>query len=211
MYKLNIGSGILGADSPWADWLNADFAAFEQDKGDWSLAEYVNFDFRNPWPIENEVADCIFASHVFEHIEYNKIPLFICECYRALKPGAPIRMICPDPRVFIRNWQMGNTEFIRDCYGAQNWERWDYEHNPHMGFTDMFFPEHYAHANCPSIDMVMMFMIRAGFKKVAELNYGNSMFPHFFGTDRPVSDNPEGHPKTMDNRPGMSWYLEAVK
>ncbi len=210
--KLNIGSGILGANSPWADWVNVDFAAFEEDKGDWSLAEYLNFDMRNtPWPLDNEVAECIFASHVFEHIEYNRIEGFIGECYRVLKPGGPIRMICPDPRVFIRNWQIRNREFIRDCYGQENWDRWDYENNPHLGFTDMFFPDHYAHANCPSIDMAMMFLIRAGFRIVQEMNYGNSRFPKYFGTMRPVSDNPEGHPETMDNRPGMSWYLEAVK
>jgi len=204
--RLNIGSGLLGADSPWVDWVNADFAAFEEDKGDWSLAEYINFDFRNQWPLEDNVADCIFASHVMEHIEYARLPLFFGECFRVLKDGAPIRMICPDPRVFVRNWQMGNTQFIKDCYGLQNWERWDYTNNPHMGYTDMFFPEHYAHANCPSLDMAMMYMIRSGFSNVAELNYGNTMFPEFYGTDQP-----DEWPITMDNRPGMSWYMEGVK
>lgn len=209
--KLNVGSGILGADSPWADWVNVDFAAFEADKGDWSVAEYLKFDVRKKWPLEDGVADCIFASHIFEHVEHNLLSLFAAECYRVLKPGAPIRMICPDPRVFIRNWQMGNLQYIKDCYGMQNWERWDYEHMPHMGFTDMFFPDHYAHTICSAIELAMIHLIRAGFDPVAEMNYGNSMFPEFFGTDQPVAGNPEGNPKTMDNRPGMSWYLEAVK
>ncbi len=204
--KLNIGSGRLGADSLWADWVNVDFAAFEADKGDWTLAEYLSFDVRNMWPLENEVADCIFASHIFEHVEYNKLEHFIGECFRVLKPGAPIRMICPDPRAFIRNWQINNKQFILDCYGEENWRRFEYGAKPHRGFTEMFVGPNYSHVMCSSIDLTMIHMIFAGFTSVQEMNYSNTAFPQFYGTDQE-----DEWPKTMDNRPIMSWYLEAVK
>lgn len=194
--RLNVGSGFLGEGSPWADWTNVDFAAFEEGN-DWSKATYLKFDVRNPWPLENEVAECIFASHILEHVEYNKVFLFITECHRVLKPGAPIRIICPDPRIFVMNWRQGNTQFIKDSYGIENWDRWGYENNTHIGYSDMFFAEHYAHAICPSIDLVTIFMIRAGFRDIADLPYTCTKFPEFF--------------KDMDNRPVMSWYLEAIK
>lgn len=194
--KLNVGSGFLGADSLWKDWKNVDFA-YEPDDPKWQKAEYLKFDIREKWQLEDNVADCIFASHVLEHIEYDKLFLFITECHRVMKPEAPIRIICPDPRIFIKAWRQGNTQFIKDSYGMENWDRWGYENNTHIGYSDMFFGEHYAHAICPSIDLVTIFMIRAGFKDIADLTYTCTKFPEFF--------------KNMDNRPMMSWYLEAVK
>lgn len=46
-----------------------------------------------------------------------------------------------------------------------------------------------------------MFLVRVGFSKVTEMRYCNTEFPQFFGD----------YEHTLDNRPVMSYYLEAVK
>lgn len=203
--KLNLGSGFMGADSPWSgdDWLNVDVHAFEKEN-DWTKAKYVNFDMKNIlWPIESNSADCIWASHIMEHFNYLEVQAVIKECYRVMKFGSPMRIVCPDPRKFIINWQIKNKQFILDCMSQDYWDRWNYEKHLNIGFTDMFFPEHLDHSLCPSIDYIMICLIRVGFSKVWEASYGITEFHQFFG----------GHEvgETMDNRPHLSWYLEAVK
>ena len=206
MQKVNIGSGPVGADNIFAkDWVNVDFAYIKDDPV-WVHAKYLAFNIEGTWKLEDNSVDCLFASHVFEHIFYEKLFPVIKEAYRVLKPDAPIRIICPDPRIFIRNWEIGNEQFLFDCYGPQNFERWDYEHNSHIGFSDMFFGDHYDHHLIISIDILKMMLVRAGFQAVYEMSYTNTQFPEFFGTDQPDKWGP-----TVDNRPVMSYYLEAVK
>ena len=44
-------------------------------------------------------------------------------------------------------------------------------------------------------------MVRVGFRSVAEMSYTNTQFPQFFGD----------YNNSIDNRPVMSFYMEAVK
>lgn len=201
--RLNIGSGPhCGGHQVFnkPEWRCVD-DAHEPGKPEWDNARYIKFDITNPWPLEAETVECIFASHILEHIVYEKQRALAEHCYRALKPGAPIRIICPDPRIFIRNWQAKNRQFILDCYGPDNWKRNHYEESDAKAFTDMFFSDNYDHVLAPGIDMIAIMFVRAGFRKVTEMQYCNTEFPQFFGD----------YESTIDNRPVMSWYLEAVK
>lgn len=208
--KLNIGSGaVKGTIFAGSDWLNVDSHWSPEDKG-WPVGgRYINFDIREAWPLDDESAECIFASHVFEHIVYDKLMGTFAECYRVLKPGHPIRIVCPDPRAFIDAWRSGNYQFIRDSYDEPLIERWDYEHNPHIAFTDMFFSDHIDHwlISCP--DLLTMFMIRAGFSVITEMKYASTEFPQHFGNWPVRQDSPRN--TSLDTRPALSFYLEAIK
>lgn len=198
--KLNIGSGFVKGSRFAEGWVNVDYGQ-EPGKEEWTDAEYMKFDLTETWPIVRDAADCIFASHILEHIVYEKQLRVAQEAYRVLKPGAPMRIICPDPDVFIRNWRARNMNFVMDCYGPDNWKRNGYENDPAKAFTDMFFSDNYDHVFCPAIEVIEIMLIRAGFSKVTEMNYCNTEFPDLFGP----------YDATGDNRPVMSWYLEAVK
>ena len=200
--NLNIGSGFVRGSRFGAGtgWTNVDYG-HEPDKHEWQDAEYLKFDITETWPIPRDSVDCIFASHVLEHVVYEKQRKLAEEMFRVLKPGAPVRIICPDPRIFVENWRAKNMNFVLDCYGKENWDRNGYEGNPNKAFTDMFFSDNYDHVLAPGIDMVAVMLIRAGFSKVTEMRYTNTEFPQFFGP----------YDATGDNRPVMSWYLEAVK
>ena len=204
--KINIGSGQCGGSVFANGWICVDYG-HDASKPEWHGAEYLKFDITGPWPLPENSADCIFASHILEHVEYSKQRKIYQECFRVLKPGAPMRVICPDPRIFVRNWQAKNWNFVMNCYGPDNWKRNGYEGNPNKAFTDMFFEDNYDHVIVPSIDMVAIMAIRAGFSKVTEMPFGCTEFPQFFG-DYEKSDSYE---KSIDNRPVMSYYLEAVK
>ena len=207
---LNIGSGNMGIDQPFAKdpWVNVDINYDETNEG-WKNGKYLKFDLIGTWPIEENSVDCIFASHIFEHIEYISLRGMFKECYRVLKAGSPIRIICPDPRVFLSNWRLKNKAFLLNCYGQDYYDRFKYEANPNIAFTDMFFSDHFDHSLISSIDVLAVNLVRAGFSKVNEMNYGNTEFPKYFGS---LSfDVFESTGNTLDNRPVMSYYLEAVK
>ncbi len=201
MRKFNAGSGSVGG-SPFEkdEWECIDYSCDGSEA--WhGPAIYHKFDLKETWPIENDSVDCIFASHILEHIEYKHQRKVAQEFFRVLKVGAPIRIICPDPRIFIENWRAKNWNFVKNCYGEENWKRNGYEGNPSKSFSDMFYEDNYDHVLCPGIDMISMMLMRAGFPKITEMRYSNTEFPQFFGD----------YENTLDNRPVMSWYLEAVK
>lgn len=209
--KLNIGSGcVLGTPFARADWVNVDKTWSPDDAGWPKGGEYRAFDITEEWPIEDDSAECIFASHVFEHIPYDKLLITLSECYRVLKTGHPLRIVCPDPRAFIDNWRNNNFQFVRDCYDADFIVNGDYENNPHLAYTDMFFPEGvgpHVLVCCP--DLMTMFMIRARFSIVSEMKYSSTRFQQYFGKWVVRNDNPPD--TSLDNRPAMSFYLEGIK
>jgi glycosyltransferase involved in cell wall biosynthesis/predicted SAM-dependent methyltransferase len=49
-----------------------------------------------PWPIADESFDGVFGKFVIEHVSWRKIPFFVSECYRILKPGGAVMMISPN-------------------------------------------------------------------------------------------------------------------
>ena len=206
MIKLNIGSGQIPKSSIFAkDWVNVD-KDYDDTKPEWQNANYAGFDLRGYWRFDSDSVDCIFASHILEHISYDLIKDIFREAYRVLKIGSPMRIICPDPRIFWRNWKAENTQFILDCYGKENWDRNKYETLQHIGYTDMFFGDNYDHCLCTSIEYIAICAIRSKFSIVQEMGCGNTMFPQYF---REVEDLVNLN--SFDNRPYMSWFLECVK
>ena len=207
--RLNIGSGYMSPDKVFAgnDWVNIDFA-YEPGKEEWKNGTYMKFDLTKAWPLQYNSIDCIFASHIFEHFEYKDLYSVLEQCHRVLKVGHPIRIICPDPRVFITNWKLLNKQFLLDCFGKENCQKFEYDKFPNIGFSDMFFGDHYTHAVCPAIEILIIMMIRIRFTIIEELRCGNTMFPEYFKERKDVQSVDL---QSFDNRPIMSYYLEAVK
>lgn len=48
-----------------------------------------------PWPIDSGAVDELHCSHFFEHVPGKQRPAFMDECWRVLKPGAKMVVICP--------------------------------------------------------------------------------------------------------------------
>lgn len=89
----NVGAGSFF--HPY--WTNLDFAS------DWyykhGLPDHViNYDLfdRNPFPIESDLAEVVYTSHVIEHIDNDSVKKLFSEAYRILKRGGVFRITCPD-------------------------------------------------------------------------------------------------------------------
>lgn len=84
--------------------------------GDWEHKGWINLDYSSKWyssyhkrhnykeydirkdniPLEDNSVDCIYCSHVIEHIENQYDEKMFMEAYRVLKPNGVFRIACPD-------------------------------------------------------------------------------------------------------------------
>jgi hypothetical protein len=56
-------------------------------------------DLRKPLPLPDGCVDGILAEHVLEHFCLDDLPAMLTELRRVLRPGAPLRIVCPDAAI----------------------------------------------------------------------------------------------------------------
>lgn len=128
--KLNLGCGPSGIDGwinydwgvlPWLSkikWLRTilvkcSILPVNYDVG-WPEIKLV--DIRRGLPLDNAGVDCIYCSHVLEHLEDWEARLVLRECRRVLKKGGLLRLVVPDLVKMIKEYR-GADEFCREFYG----------------------------------------------------------------------------------------------
>ena len=103
---INVGSGDWGKDG----WINLDYPSewyFSKQKKHSIMA----YDMRNDSiPFNNNTVDCIYCSHVIEHIEDQFVYKAFEEFYRVLKHQGVVRIACPDAE-FIYNITKFNNSY----------------------------------------------------------------------------------------------------
>lgn len=81
---LNVGCG----DRYHPDWVNLDMNP--------SAPKIIQYDIRKKLPFANHTFDCVYHSHVLEHLTRKDGDALIQECRRVLKPGGIIRIAVPN-------------------------------------------------------------------------------------------------------------------
>jgi predicted SAM-dependent methyltransferase len=69
-------------------WTNVDMVADGPD--------VIAFNLIKGIPFEANTFEIVYHSQVLEHIPKENAPFFIAECFRVLKPGGTLRVVCPD-------------------------------------------------------------------------------------------------------------------
>lgn len=128
--KLNIGPGPHYQDG----WVNVDVKAVE---GIFKADVYVE----DPMvlPFEDNVADEIYAAHILEHIQWEKVPGYLNELHRVLKVGGQLIIIGPDVVRGIEMYKRGqiaNLWYSDNDPGLMGIMEW-----PHL--PDWDAPRHY--------------------------------------------------------------------
>ena len=133
MLKLNLGCGPVQPEG----WINVDYSLgarlsgipfynftnkrlklFDIDAEGlprvWDDKMYIhNLNKRFPW--ENCSVDVIYCSHTLEHFSKHEGLEFLRECHRVLKKDGIIRIVVPDLKSFVEEYQKGNMradEFV---------------------------------------------------------------------------------------------------
>jgi SAM-dependent methyltransferase len=98
--KINIGAGV------WK-------------KEGWKTVDcYIDADIQadlrkcQPLPISDNVLEKVFSSHCIEHIETHHLEHLLKEVYRCMKPGAVLRLSCPDADQAFEAYRNNNIKWF---------------------------------------------------------------------------------------------------
>ena len=76
---------------------------------------------------EENTVDCIYSSHMIEHMNDGSVQNIINESYKILKPGGVLRLVAPDAMYYINSYKTlyGRPEaFYIDEYGVGSGRSW---------------------------------------------------------------------------------------
>jgi len=97
--KLHLGCGPRVEPG----WLNADKFHTHAD---------IYLNAYRPLPFADDTFAIVFAEHMIEHLRIDKVPSFLREVHRVLKPGGLFRVSCPDLGLFIAKYTAGDAAFF---------------------------------------------------------------------------------------------------
>jgi predicted SAM-dependent methyltransferase len=86
-------------------------------------------DLSKPWPVDSNQYDGVFSKYVIEHVSWRKVPAFVAELYRVLKPGGTAFVVAPNTEAQMK-WalqQGDDQEKIAQCLFGDL----DYAENSH--------------------------------------------------------------------------------
>jgi len=177
MHKLHFGPGPNWI-KPSAEWCTIDADSRRAD---------VKIDFNNfkKLPFDDSAIDCIYGSHIFEHIDIFHAPLVFKECYRVLKKGGFFRMVLPDVRKSIEEYLKGNSDFILFTRRMESlkkllnvkevslFEALKGDFISPSGQPDIFGKQSLAHQNAWDFDALCIDLCRVGFnlKKIKKMEF----------------------------------------
>src|SRR5690348_11497256 len=93
--KINIGPGPHYQEG----WVNVEVAkCFKAD---------VYLDDPMVLPFEEDSAELIYVGHILEHIEWERVPVYLAEMKRVLKPGGTLVVVGPDMWRGLELWKNG--------------------------------------------------------------------------------------------------------
>lgn len=118
--------------------------------------------FEEPLPITSDEWDAVFSRYVIEHISYRKVPQFLSEVFRIIKPGGKVVFVTANTPAQIE-WIMSHPE---------GWdERNFFDSASGLLFGDQTYAEN-AHKNFMSFDSIRTLMEQAGFIEIKITKYG---------------------------------------
>lgn len=122
-------------------------------------------DLTAPFPLSSESVDCIFTSHVLEHLFPADAELALTECLRILRPGGVLRVVVPDLDRLVDAYAPEDPDgFLEAVFesrqrGDKNRHHWHY--NAHslprlmrrIGFTAAEVCS-YRSGKCPDLEVM---------------------------------------------------------
>ena len=123
MIKINIGCGT----SPTKGWLNYDnsnaiklanspfryriaktlglLSSAQIENIEWNRLNSIEFaDASKSIPLADASVDCIYTSHMVEHLSKSEVKSFLKEAKRVLKPGMVLRIAVPDLKIAVNQY-----------------------------------------------------------------------------------------------------------
>jgi predicted SAM-dependent methyltransferase len=111
---LNVVEGWVNVDGSW----NARLAKYPRVRRALAAARVIPaesakvqwrgdlriLDVRDPLPFPASSCDAVYASHLLEHLYLDDALKLLRECFRVLRPGGTLRLVVPDLRAIVREY-----------------------------------------------------------------------------------------------------------
>ncbi len=205
--KLHFGPGPNWI-KPDSSWLSVDV---EPDWGD-IVVNFQEFEFL---PLEDNSCQCVYGSHVFEHISLFKTPLVFKEIYRVLEPGGIFRMVAPDAEKSVKEYVSRNEDFplfkrrkerLKTMYGIDYtlFECMRDDFISRSGQPELLGKNALAHQNAWDFETLCRDLVRAGFNRdnIRKMGFRQSSTKQF---------DFEGTYPSEANEDYRSLYVEVSK
>lgn len=108
------------------------------------------------WPISSDEFDVVLSVFCIEHVSWRRVPNFVAQCLRVLKPGGQLALVSPNTEAQMRHI-LGKPEFDGD--------------EGSMLFGDQDYPENSHRAAFSPVSMTKLLQA-AGFENVLVQPYG---------------------------------------
>jgi predicted SAM-dependent methyltransferase len=89
----------------------------ESTRVEWR-ADLRILDVRDPLPFAANSCDAIYASHLLEHLFLDDAQRLLRECFRVLRPGGTLRLVVPDLRAIVREYNGERVFYNSDEFAA---------------------------------------------------------------------------------------------
>ncbi len=155
---LNIGSG----PNAHPDFINLDSS--------WHPAIDICWDVTRGIPLPSEKMSGIFSEHCFEHLPFDNISAVLAECARVLSPGGTIRIIMPDPQLYLAGYvDLVSGESRSPLPYAERDKEGDL-YSPIMSINRIFRSD--GHLYLYDYDLIHKLLSRAGFVDIRRESFG---------------------------------------
>lgn len=162
--KIQLGCGGNLLDG----WLNTD----GQCDG-WFHPDGVKLDASQPFPIPDNSFDYVFSEHMIEHLDYWGGQNMLAESFRIMKPGARIRISCPDFQFLIDMYT--NPEKLHLDYVEQTKPAWAPFPDPIFTFNN--YVRDWGHKFIYNKKILQLSMTAAGFDNITQHAISESTDP----------------------------------
>jgi SAM-dependent methyltransferase len=166
----------------------------------WPSELIKRVDVRKGLPLVDETVDFIYTSHFIEHLTKTEGLRLFRECYRVLKPGGWIRIVCPDLKLITRRYLEGNLNYV--LFQVKHKADLSRAFITSLGLTDnrpfverIFFPGS-LHRSMYDYYSLASLLTESGFSICKRRRYREGITPDI---------------DLLDNRPEESLYVEAQK
>ena len=122
-------------------------------------------DVTKKFPYRDEKFDCVFCSHLLEHMYQKKAVVLVKEVYRVLKKGGILRISVPDLDKVVASYDSNHPEKFLDGIfeakqkGDKNKHHWHYNMTSlakllnETGFSEIYRCE-FRQGRCPDVDLI---------------------------------------------------------
>jgi predicted SAM-dependent methyltransferase len=157
-------------------------------------------DVRRKLPFDSASVDYIYTSHLIEHLTVKEAERMVSECYRVLRPGGTIRVVCPDLELMANTYLREREAFDDDDSDHYPADRFLEVANIYkaQGETGIAFrlAKFARHKWLYDKQTLGELLRRSGFTDVTNMAYKEGTVPDL---------------EQLDNRPDHSLHMEAKK